>query len=133
MPKGALRLVAAIVFASVLTGCSTVPGFASIPSIFGPRRVETGVASWYGAEFGGKPTASGERFDPGALTAAHPSHEFGTRLRVTNLANGRSVVVRVNDRGPHVRGRAIDVSRAAAGELGFASAGTAKVRIEKLP
>ena len=124
--------MSAIVFASVLAGCSTVPGFASLPSIFGPRRVETGIASWYGAELGGRKTASGERFDPGALTAAHPSHAFGTRLRVTNLANGKTVVVRVNDRGPHVRGRAIDVSRAAAGRLGFAGAGTAKVRIEKI-
>lgn len=91
-----------------------------------------GTASYYGNELRGRRTASGERFNPNALTAAHRSYRFGTRLRVTNLRNGRSVVVRVSDRGPFVRGRIIDVSRGAAQQLGMISSGTAKVRISKL-
>jgi rare lipoprotein A len=86
-----------------------------------------GLASYY-AE--GAETASGERFDPQELTAAHPNLPFGTRLRVTNLATGRSVVVRVNDRGPFVPGRAVDVSYSAAQQLGFLDSGTAKVKME---
>jgi rare lipoprotein A len=70
-----------------------------------------GVASWYGEWHEGRPTASGETFDPSKLTAAHPTLPLGTRLRVTNRQNGRSVDVRVNDRGPHVAGRALDLSR----------------------
>ena len=89
-----------------------------------------GVASWYGARFHGRTTASGEPYDMHALTAAHPSLPFGTRVRVTNLANGRSVVVRINDRGPFVKRRIIDLSRHAAEHLGFRDAGLAKVRVE---
>ncbi len=89
-----------------------------------------GVASWYGATFHGRTTASGEPFDMNALTAAHPSLPFGTMVRVTNLANGRSVVVRINDRGPYKKRRIIDVSRHAAEQLGFRRAGLAKVRVE---
>ena len=79
----------------------------SPPHVRPPAAV--GVASWYGADFQGNPTASGERFDARAMTAAHPSLPLGTRVRVINLANGRSVVVRVTDRGPFVCGRMIDV------------------------
>jgi len=78
-----------------------------------------GSASYYAAKFDGRRAASGERFDNGAMTAAHRTLPFGTLVRVTNLANGRSVVVRINDRGPFTRGRMIDVSRAAADELGL--------------
>ena len=100
----------------------------------GKRRAEVGRASWYGTRTGlhGELTASGERFDALTFTAAHRSHPFGTRLRVTNLSNGLSVVVRVNDRGPRLRGRVIDVSRAAAASLGFQRRGIARVRVERL-
>lgn len=92
--------------------------------------VVEGIASWYGAEFAGRPTASGERFDPSKLTAAHRSLPFGTLLKVSNLYNGKSVVVRVNDRGPFVTGRVLDVSRAAAELLDMISTGTAPIKAE---
>ncbi len=94
--------------------------------------VETGIASWYGNEFKGKPTANGETFDPNALTAAHRTLQMPSIIRVTNLGNGRSVVLRVNDRGPFARGRVLDVSRRGAELLGYKNQGTAKVRIEVL-
>jgi rare lipoprotein A len=93
---------------------------------------QTGIASYYAGEHHGRRTASGERFNMHAMTAAHRSAPFGTRLQVTNLANGRSVVVRVNDRGPFVRGRIVDVSSGAARALGMKGAGTARVRIARL-
>lgn len=89
-----------------------------------------GRASWYGPGFHGNRTANGETYDQWAMTAAHKTLPFGTRLRVTNTANGRSVVVRINDRGPFVAGRDLDLSRAAADALGFQ--GVATVRIEQL-
>jgi len=95
-----------------------------------PAYVERGVASWYGKAFAGRRTASGERFDPAAFTAAHPTLPFGSMVRVTNLANGRSVMVRVNDRGPFVRGRVLDCSEAAARQLGFRSRGVAQVALD---
>lgn len=90
---------------------------------------QTGSASWYGAGHHGKKTASGERFDMHKLTAAHPKLPLGSVLEVTNLANDRTVELRVNDRGPYKGARILDVSREAADQLGFLSAGTAKVRI----
>jgi rare lipoprotein A len=90
------------------------------------------MASYYGREFHGRRTASGERHDPQALTAAHRTLPLGTRVRVTNLASGRSVVLTINDRGPFRRGRVIDVSRRAARELGFLSAGVVRVRVEPI-
>jgi rare lipoprotein A len=93
---------------------------------------ETGVASFYGSAHQGNRTASGERFDQHDLTAAHRRLPFGARVKITNLNNDRSVVVRVNDRGPHTRNRLIDVSRAAAEQLGMIGAGTAKVRVQDL-
>ena len=90
------------------------------------------MASFYGHEFAGRRTASGERYDPHRLTAAHRTLPFGTLLRVTNLDNGRSVVVRVNDRGPQRQDRIVDLSKRAAQRLGFADAGLARVRIEPL-
>ena len=93
---------------------------------------QTGVASYYGSEFQGRPTASGARYDEHRMTAAHRSLPFGSRVRVTNLANDRSVIVTINDRGPFGRGRIIDVSRRAARRLGFLGAGTARVRLETL-
>jgi rare lipoprotein A len=91
-----------------------------------------GRASFYGAEFVGRRTASGERYDADALTAAHRTLPFGTRVRVTNLQNGRSVEVVINDRGPHRKGRVIDLSRRAAEALDMVSAGTVRVVVEVL-
>ena len=89
-----------------------------------------GLASFYGNDFAGRPTASGETFNPGAMTAASLSLPFGTLVRVTNRHNGRSVVVRINDRGPYVGGRVIDLSLAAAGAIGMVGAGVAPVDIQ---
>ncbi len=93
---------------------------------------EVGEASWYGPGFHGRTTANGERFDQDALTAAHPTLQMPTMVRVTNLNNGRSLVLRVNDRGPFAHNRIIDVSRRAADLLGFREAGTAEVRVQVL-
>ncbi len=93
----------------------------------GPAELGRGQASWYGLKFHGRRTSSGERFDMNALTAAHATLPFGTRVRVRNVANGREVVVRINDRGPGVGGRIIDLSKAAAAALGFLRAGEAPV------
>ena len=91
---------------------------------------EVGVASWYGIERQGKPTASGELFDKDGLTAAHRKLPLGTTVRVTNLKNLESTLLRINDRGPGIRGRVIDVSWAAAKQLGFLEAGLARVEID---
>lgn len=91
-----------------------------------------GMASYYGRELHGRRKANGEIFDMNKLTAAHRTWPFGTMVRVTNLANGKSVVVRISDRGPYARGRIIDVSLAAAKELDFVRRGVTKVRIDKL-
>jgi rare lipoprotein A len=98
---------------------------AAEPAEIGTSSV--GLASYY---WEGTETASGEPFNPKELTAAHPNLPFGTRLRVTNLATGRSVVVRINDRGPFVPGRSVDVSYAAAQQLGFLDDGITKVKME---
>jgi rare lipoprotein A (peptidoglycan hydrolase) len=90
---------------------------------------QVGTASWYGPGFQGRRTASGERFNTNDLTAAHPTLPLGTQVVVTNLETGKSVRVRVNDRGPYVRGRKIDLSRAAARKIGMTRKGMAKVRI----
>ncbi|HMB11997.1 septal ring lytic transglycosylase RlpA family protein [Saliniramus sp.] len=92
----------------------------------------SGPASWYGGKFHGRTTANGERFDMNQLTAAHRSLPFGTRVRVTNERNGRSVVVRINDRGPFVGNRIIDLSRGAAAAVGMVSSGIAPVRVDVL-
>lgn len=93
---------------------------------------ETGVASWYGPGFHGKKTSNGERYDQNAMTAAHKLLPFGTRLRVTNLGNGRSVIVRINDRGPFVGTRIIDLSKEAARRLHMIGSGTARVSLVAL-
>ena len=103
------------------------PGNAEQPAIPG---TQVGMASWYGRELHGRKTASGERFDRHGLTAAHRTLKFGTRVRVTRLKTNRSVVVRINDRGPFGKGRIIDVSEAAARELDMIEAGVTKVRVE---
>ena len=93
--------------------------------------IGAGVASWYGSEFAGRRTASGERFDPASYTAAHRTLPFGSRVRVTN-ASGKSVVVRINDRGPFHGGRVIDLSQAAAAELGLVRSGSGRVSLALL-
>jgi rare lipoprotein A len=95
-------------------------------------QAEQGVASYYADSLHGNLTASEEPYDKNALTAAHPELAFGTKVKVTNLDNGRSVIVRINDRGPHTGGRIIDVSGAAADKLGLKDSGTAKVELEIL-
>lgn len=94
--------------------------------------VQVGLASWYGSFHAGQRTASGEPFDPDAMTAAHRTLPLGTVVRVTNIANGRVVTVRINDRGPRDRSRIIDLSRSAAQALGFVADGIMKVKIERL-
>ena len=108
------------------------PPIARIPTPSQPTMMETGLASWYGAKFHGKLTASGEVFNQDKFTAAHPTLPWGSRVKVTNLDNGKSVDVRINDRGPFGKGRIIDVSRAAARTLGMVGRGITTVRVEWL-
>ena len=107
-------------------GCRMWPFGGATPGI------EEGIASWYGNEYHGRITASGEVFDQEAITAAHRTLPFGTLVHVTNLRNHRTVVVRINDRGPFIRGRIIDLSRGAARELNMLHDGVVPARIEVL-
>lgn len=116
---------------SMMIGCLALAAVAATAPAVSAQAL-SGQASWYGPGFHGRTTASGEAFNMHALTAAHPTLPFGTRVRVTNERTGASVVVRINDRGPHVRGRIIDLSREAAGEIGMLRSGVAPVRIEVL-
>ncbi|OGD30351.1 MAG: hypothetical protein A2Y56_09060 [Candidatus Aminicenantes bacterium RBG_13_63_10] len=127
--QGCLRLRAFILGVSVLsvmagTGCRPRP--RSLP----PSAVQTGIASWYGGNFHGRATSNGEIYNMHDLTAAHRTLPFGSLVAVTNLQNGRSVTVRINDRGPFVKGRVIDLSLAAARLLDLIGPGTAPVRLE---
>lgn len=97
-----------------------------------PLAVWDCISSWYGDDFDGQPTADGETYDMNGLTAAHPTLPLGSIVRVTNTRNQRSTVVRINDRGPYVEGRELDVSYEVARRLGFDQRGTAKVRLELL-
>lgn len=124
-----------------LAGAGTAADFASpAPAAETPvavaepeaQTIAEGIASYYGNELAGNRTASGERFNPKALTAAHRRLPLGSKLRVTNLSNGRSVNVRVNDRGPFHGNRVLDVSLAAARQIGMLRTGTAKVKLELL-
>jgi len=94
--------------------------------------VQEGIASWYGPDYHGRRTSSGERFDQDGLTAAHPTWPFGTRVRVTLLSTGKSVVVRVNDRFGGHKGRIVDLSRGAARKIGLIGPGSGRVRLEVL-
>jgi len=118
--KSAGMAVAMLVSVFIAAGCS------------GVKRVEKGKACWYGPGYEGRRTASGEVFNRGAFTAAHRKLPFNTIVRVTNLNNGREVKVRINDRGPFKGGRIIDLSEAAARELGMIQEGIVPVRIEVL-
>jgi rare lipoprotein A len=125
-----LALLAAL---GAISGCAAERQFAppEAAEVVGPTP-RIGVASYYGRAFQGRVTASGERYDADKLTAAHRTLPFGTRLRVTNLANGRKVVVRVNDRGPNRIERIIDLSWQAAQKLQFGHQGLTRVRVEIL-
>jgi rare lipoprotein A len=117
----------------VLAACNTTAASSTSPdaSLSGPdgRSLQRGQASWYGPGFHGRKTASGERFDSGDMTAAHRSLPFGTKVRVRHEASGRSVVVRINDRGPFHRSRIIDLAAAPARALGITATGAAAVSL----
>jgi rare lipoprotein A len=117
-------LAAALALALGASGCATTRAATLPPD------AQIGVASYYAHAHDGRRTASGERFDMTEMTAAHRTLPFGTIVRVTNLANGRRAIVRINDRGPFKKKRIIDVSLAAAKELGMLGPGTARVRLE---
>ncbi|MBF0408663.1 MAG: septal ring lytic transglycosylase RlpA family protein [Candidatus Riflebacteria bacterium] len=115
-------------FSVFLTGCSSNGSESSSTSAAGI--FQTGTASWYGSDYNGLPTASGEPFDFKAFTAAHRSLAFGTMVEVTNKENGRRVTVKINDRGPKIENRIIDLSYAAALEIGMIQSGTAMVDLK---
>lgn len=134
---GSLRLFSygALLLALLLTGCAG-QGIRDDTPVGGRGAgvvsSEVGMASYYADRYHGRTTASGERFDQQAMTAAHRTLAFGTRVRVTRLDDGREVTVRINDRGPFVRGRVIDLSKRAARQLGMMRDGTVKVRLSVL-
>jgi rare lipoprotein A len=149
--RAAGRLLVAIMLASGLTACAQSSLVTNQTALQGANRQKSvafahahrhftthtrtagskgasyALASFYGED---SETGSGEKFNPSELTAAHPTLPFGTRLRVTNVANGRSVIVRVNDRGPFIRGRTVDVSSSAAERIGMIDQGVAKVKLD---
>jgi rare lipoprotein A len=122
-------VVLALVFAVGAVGCGGAQKSPKTGKTY-PPGVQEGKASWYGGSHHGGPTASGERFNKNAMTAAHRTLKMNTRVRVTNKRNGRSVEVRINDRGPYGRGRIIDLSEAAAKKLDMIDDGVVPVRIE---
>lgn len=118
------------------TDAAALPAVAAsaipLADIIEETEIDGGMASYYGNELAGNRTANGERFDPGELTAAHRTLPFGSMVRVTNMSTGDSVIVRINDRGPFSRGRVIDVSHAAAREIGMQRSGTTRVKLALL-
>jgi rare lipoprotein A len=129
MSQRKTMIMLASLFASAAI-CPPLSAKTAEPADMAERQVQQGEASWYGPGFHGRRTASGERFDTNAMTAAHRSLPFGTRVRVVNKHTGQSVVVRINDRGPYARGRVIDLSRASAQALGIS--GVAAVEVIQL-
>ncbi len=141
-----LRFILALVVVAMLASCGSSrpssyspttkkkPTTTTKPSSGGSQvgKVLTGKASYYADKFHGRPTASGEKYDKRALTAAHRTLDFGTKVKVTNLSNGKSVTVRINDRGPFVEGRIIDLSSAAADKIDMKTAGVVNVKVEIL-
>ena len=117
----ARRNVIATLAVAVLAGATLASGTTEAAA------KQCGKASWYGPKFHGRTTANGETFNQNAMTAAHKGLRFGSKVRVTNQINGKSLTLRINDRGPFVKGRIIDVSKAAAGKLGFRTRGHAPV------
>jgi rare lipoprotein A len=128
MPRTAVLVIAAV----ALAAAACAPARRPVREGAVARWDEVGLASWYGARFRGRPTASGEPFDPDALTAAHRTLPFGTRVEVARLDTGRRVVVEINDRGPWIDGRIVDLSRAAARRLDMIDAGVVEVGLRVL-
>ena len=131
------NLAAFLIMLTLIEGCSTLSRrVASVPApqVVSPPVKPTivGEASWYGGDFNGKTTASGHTFDETKMTAAHRTLPLGSKAKVTNLDNGKSVEVEINDRGPYAKGRIIDLSHAAAKVLGIGDRGTARVSVEPL-
>ncbi len=137
-----IYIILAIVLLAVMTGCAANPKFVTrkkVKLLTPEKKLEATpgkkmymVCSYYSSEFHGRMTASGETFDMYDMTCAHLSLPFGTRLRVTDEETGKTVTVRVNDRGPHVKGRDLDLSYAAAKEIGLIAAGVKKYLVEIL-
>jgi rare lipoprotein A len=127
IPKHVAALAVVSLVIATLSACGTA---SPVRESSGYRA--TGLASYYGKKFHGRRTASGERYNMNALTAAHRSLKFGSRVKVTNLKTKRSVVVRVNDRGPFVRGRIIDLSWAAAKRIGMIGDGVVRVKVRSV-
>jgi rare lipoprotein A (peptidoglycan hydrolase) len=125
--KNSYGIIALVIIVTFLSSCA--PYQAHKGTAYFKQR---GKASWYGPGFAGRKTANGERFNPNQLTAAHKKLPFNTTLRVTNLDNGKSVIVRINDRGPFVGSRIIDLSKAAAKKIGLIATGTGMVEIETI-
>lgn len=127
-------VIIALIF--ILTGCSVAPRFRTEPGEVKTKSLETqiGIASYYSEEFHGRKTASGEIFDMNKISAAHRDYPLGTVVKVTNLKNNKSIILRINDRGPFVKEheRIIDLSYGAAKELGFVLEGTTLVKVEVL-
>src|SRR4051812_17351296 len=119
-PESMTKASTALAITAVVLGCALTTSPAAAEET---KPIQTGAASWYGPGFHGKRTATGERFNTNDLTAAHKTLPFGTKVRVTNERTGRSVVVRINDRGPYAHGRVIDLSKAAAAAVGIAGVG----------
>lgn len=128
--------ITALILAASLAACTTTtpppPPTPEPPAASSGNYIGSGKASYYGNKHQNKLTANGERFDQGSLTAAHRTLPFGTRVLVTNTRNGKSVVVRINDRGPFVRGRVIDLSKAAFERIASTRSGVVSVRLEKV-
>ena len=130
MSTSRLPILLVLVSLVFTLGCGTSRGMVRAPD--GNRHEVQGLASWYGERFQGRPTASGEPFDMYAYTAAHKTLPFGTTVRVRDVETRKTVVVRINDRGPFVQGRVIDLSYAAARDLGMVQAGVREVELKVL-
>ena len=128
--KRAAGIIVAIAAGVSLAACSIPPSKVSLPRSAGARPSQTGIASWYGPGFHGKPTAAGNIYDQNEITAAHQTLPLGTRVRVTNLDNSRSIDLVINDRGPFAKGRILDLSYGAGKALGMIGPGTVPVRLE---
>ncbi len=132
--KQSLPGLLAVALLVLFWGCASSPRFTSsgkiVPKTIRSGGMEEGMASYYAEEFHGRKTSNGETYDMNSMTAAHPSFPFNTKVKVTNLDNGKSIVVRINDRGPFKKNRIIDLSYMAAKELEMIGPGTAFVRVE---
>lgn len=130
-----MKILTLIIFSLIITACSSSPRFTNEPDKKSPRYpsysdVQTGIASYYADEYHGRKTSSGEIYDMYKLTAAHPVLPFNTRVKVTSTKNGKSVIVRINDRMPDFKNRIIDLSYAAAKQIDMIADGIVEVKVE---